>query len=161
MLNKSKSYSQTLDFYNFNENKIDDSNLNLTKINFKYNNLKIPYLEYKFNKSKTERILNNSNNSKDDYNYNYKINFENMLNNNIIEKDNKSFKSEFSSINQNTIKKTYPEITKSETILKSHEPNIKILKKTQTRNISYTSFHDSQNKHKKYNRVKKNDIKKK
>ena len=161
MLEKSKSYNQILDFYNFNENKIDDSNLNLTKINFKYNNLKIPYLEYKFNKSKTERILNNSNNSKDDYNYNYKINFENMLNNNIIEKDNKSFKSEFSSINQNTIKKTYPEITKSETILKSHEPNIKILKKTQTRNISYTSFHDSQNKPKKYNRVKKNGIKKK
>ena len=161
MFDKSKSFSQTLDFYNFNENEIDDSNLNLTKLNFKNINLKIPFFEKNYNKSKTERILNNSNNSKDDYNYNYKINFENKFNNNIIERDNKSFKSEFSSINQNTIKKIYPKITKSESIIKSHGPNIKILKKTQTRNISYTSFHDSQNIPNKYNCIKKNNIKKK
>lgn len=158
IFDKSKSFSQTINFYSFDENKINDSNLNLTKANFNNNNLKIPFLENNSIKSKTERILNNS---KDDYNYKYKINFDNILNSNIIERDNKSFKSEFSSINQNTIKKTYPEITKSETILKSHGPNIKILKKTQTRNISYTSFHGSQNIPKKYNLIKKNNIKKK
>jgi len=158
IFDKSKSFSQTINFYSFDENKINDSNLNLTKANFNNNNLKIPFLENNSIKSKTERILNNS---KDDYNYKYKINFDNILKSNIIERDNKSFKSEFSSINQNTIKKTYPEITKSETILKSHGPNIKILKKTQTRNISYTSFHGSQNIPKKYNLIKKNNIKKK
>lgn len=158
MLDKSKSFSQTFIFHNYNENKIDDSNLDLTKVNFNYSNSIIPYLENNNSKNKTDRILNNT---KDDYNYIYKINFENMLNNIKIERNNKSFKSEFSSINQNTIKKTYPEITKSETILKSHGPNIKILKKTQTRNISYTSFHDSQNIPKKYNHIKKNNIKKK
>jgi len=158
ILDKSKSFSQTLNFYNFIENKINDSNLNSEKTNFNNNYLKIPFLEKNNSKSKTERILNNF---KDDYNYKYKINFENMLNNNIIERDNKSFKSEFSSINQNTNKKTNPEITKSETILKSHEPNIKILKKTQTRNISYTSFHGSQNISKKFSRLNKNNIKKK
>ena len=154
----SKSFSKTSNFVNyFRNNKLIKSEIALKK----NNNISVS------SKLILKRNISNNNfdsfiynNVKDDFNYKYKINFENILNNINIEKKNKSYKSEFLNTSNNKFKKLYHEMkfSKNSYIINK----IKNLKKNQTRNINFLSFHKSHNIPKNYNFIGKNiSIKKK
>ena len=90
------------------------------------------------NKIKNEKI------TKDDFNYKYKINLENIQNK-ILEKDCKSYKSAFLNINHNKFRKIYKELKLSKNNSLSMLNKIKFIKKNPTRNISLLSFHEALN----------------
>lgn len=114
------------------------------------------YFENKKNKYKNNKSISNknfysdntSNNNKitqDDFDYKYKINLDNIKNK-LSEKKCKSYKSAFLNFNHNKFRIIYKELKLSKNDSISILTKIKSINKNPTRNISFLSVHQTQNK---------------
>ena len=100
---------------------------------------------------KNKKIDNKANNSKvtqDDFDYKYKINID-KIQNKLCEKKCKSYKSSFLNINHNKFRIIYKELklSKNDSIsILTKIKGINKINKNPTRNISFLSVHEAQNK---------------
>jgi len=159
-----KSFYKPSNYINyFRSNKIakdkDNKSQLLIKRNISINNFSNDFSLNSFDKCKVNNSFYDRIKSKDDFFYNYKYNFDNILKNIISINNCKSYKSEFLNINHNKFKKLYKGLAfpkKNCVINKIHN-----LKRNQERNISFLSFHDSHIILKNLNKIGKNPIQKK